>query len=69
MDKVETSFLETQEMKPLVWFRNIDYMFLFGPMDKRNLIHFLKNLADVALTLNSHMSQVKLVFHFLSELI
>ena len=34
-------------------------------MDKRNLIHFLKNLIDVTLILNLHMSQVKLVFHFL----
>ena len=39
--------------------------FLFGPMDKRNLIHFLKNLIDVTLLLNLHMSQVKLAFHFL----
>ena len=27
MDEVETSFLETQEMKPLVWFRYIDDVF------------------------------------------
>ena len=27
MDEVETSFLETQKMKPLVWFRYIDDMF------------------------------------------
>ena len=27
MDEVVTSFLETQEMKPLVWFRYIDDVF------------------------------------------
>ena len=27
MDEVETSFLETQEMKPLVWLRYIDDVF------------------------------------------
>ena len=65
MDEVETSFLETQEMKPLVWFQNIDMCLLFGPRDKRNLIHFLQNLIDVTLILTLHMSQVKLAFHFL----
>ena len=39
--------------------------FLFGPMDKRNLIHFMKNLIDVTLILNLHKSLVKRVFHFL----
>ena len=29
MDKVETSFPETQEMKPLVWFRYTDDLFWF----------------------------------------
>ena len=38
---------------------------LFGLVDKMNLIHFLKNLIDLALILNLHMSQVKRVFHFL----
>ena len=28
MDEVETSFIETQEMKPLVWFRYIDVFYL-----------------------------------------
>ena len=61
MDKVETSFLEIQKMKPLVWFRYIDVFYL----GKRNLIHFLKNLIDITLNLNLHMSQVKRVCHFL----
>ena len=28
VDEVETIFLETQEMKPLVWFRYIDVFFI-----------------------------------------
>ena len=40
-------------------------VFLFGPMGKRNLIHFLKNLIDVTLIWNLHLSQVTLLFHFL----
>ena len=31
MDEVETSFIETQEMKPLVWFRYIDDVFYLDP--------------------------------------
>ena len=27
MDKIETAFLETQELQPLVWFRYIDDIF------------------------------------------
>ena len=27
MDKFETSFLETQKLQPLLWFRYIDYIF------------------------------------------
>ena len=30
--------------------------FLFGSRDKKNLIHFLKNLIDVTLILNLHES-------------
>ena len=29
MDKVETSFLETHEMKPLICFQNIDVFFIW----------------------------------------
>ena len=59
MSKVETNFLETQEMYGF----NIQMMcFLFGSIDKGNLIHFLKNLIGVTLILNLHMSQVKLQY-------
>ena len=62
---METSFLITQEMKPLAWLQYKDDAFLFGLMDKRNLIHFLKNLIDLTLILNLPMSKVKRVFYFL----
>ena len=52
-------------MKPLAWLRYKDDAFLFGLMDKRNLIHFLKNLIDLTLILNLPMSKVKRVFYFL----
>ena len=32
MYKIETAFLETQELQPWVWFRYIDSIFLFGHM-------------------------------------
>ena len=56
MDEVETSFLDTQELKQLVWFRYIDDVFLSGIMDKKNLTPFLKNLIDLTLILSLHMS-------------
>ena len=39
MDEVETSFLETQEMKPLVWFLYIDdvfFIFFLEELDRCN---------------------------------
>ena len=65
MDKIETSFLETQEMKPLVWFRYKDDVFLFWTHGQEKLDLFLEELIDIILILNLHMSRVKLVFHFL----
>ena len=53
------------EIKPLVWFRYIDYVFFIWAHGQENLIHFLKNLIDVTLILNLHTCQVKRVFHFL----
>ena len=35
MDEIETNFLDIQEFKPLVWFRYIDAVFLFGHMVKK----------------------------------
>ena len=39
MDKFETSFLETQKLQPLLWFRYIDYIFFVWTHggEKRNI--------------------------------
>ena len=40
MDEIETKFLQTQELQPLVWFRYIDSVFfLFGPMVRINFCY------------------------------
>ena len=39
MDQIETEILRTQNHQPMVWFRYIDDMFLFGLMGKKNLNH------------------------------
>ena len=40
MDEVETEFLKTQELQPLIWFRYIDDMFLYGVIVRMNLTNF-----------------------------
>ena len=40
MDKVEIDFLEMQAVKPLVWLRYIDNIFLSGMKVRRNLMNF-----------------------------
>ena len=44
MDEVETSFLETQEMKSLVWFRYIDDLFFIRTHGQKKLDSFLEEL-------------------------
>ena len=44
MDEVETSFLETQEMKPLVWFRYIDDVFFIWTHEQEKFDSFLEEL-------------------------
>ena len=65
MDELETSFLETQEMKPLVWFRYIDDVFSIWTHGQEKLDSFLEELNRCNTFLNLHMTQVKRVFHFL----
>ena len=36
MDKIETAFVETQELQPFVWFRYIDDIFYLGTCWARN---------------------------------
>ena len=40
MDKFQTSFLETQQLQPLVWFRYVEDISLYGRMERKNLIVF-----------------------------
>ena len=44
MDQHETDFLETQILKPLVWFRYIDDSFLYGPTVKKIFWRVLTHL-------------------------
>ena len=44
MDEVETSFIETQEMKPLVWFRYIDDVFFIWTHGQEKFDSFLEEL-------------------------
>ena len=44
MDEVETSFLETQEMKSLVWFRYIDDVFFIWTHGQEKFDSFLEEL-------------------------
>ena len=39
MDQIETEILRTQNHQPMVWFRYMDDMFLFGLIGKKNLNH------------------------------
>ena len=43
MDEIETNFLDTQEFKPLVWFRYIDDVFFIWTHGKEKLEEFLKD--------------------------
>ena len=48
-DKFETSFLEIQQFEPLVWFRYVEDISLYGRMERKNLIvfwNFLKSLHE-----------------------
>ena len=46
MDKLETNFLKTQTLQPLVWFRYIDDVFFLQTHGEENLKRFLCNLDD-----------------------
>ena len=43
MEEVETGFLQTQRLKPLVWLRFIDDIFFIWTHGKENLKHFMKH--------------------------
>ena len=46
MDKIETAFLETQELQPLVWFRYIDNIFFIWTHGEKELQTFLCSLNE-----------------------
>ena len=46
MDKFETSFLETQQLQPLVWFRYLDDIFFIWTHGEEELNLFLKSLNE-----------------------
>ena len=46
MDKLETNFLKTQTLQPLVWFRYIDDVFFLWTRGEENLKWFLCSLND-----------------------
>ena len=43
MDQIESKFLQTQELKPLVWFRYIDDIFFIWNHGKDILKRFMNN--------------------------
>ena len=56
MDEVETSFLETQEMKPSVWFRYIDDVFFIWTHGQEKLDSFFEELNRCNLFLDLKVS-------------
>ena len=46
MDKIETAFIETQELQPLLWFRYIDNIFLIWTHGEQELQTFLCSLNE-----------------------
>ena len=66
MDKIETAFLETQELQPLVWFRYIDDIFLSGHFVSIKFQLFGVVLMISILTSNLNMSLAKKELYFLT---
>ena len=65
MDKFETSFLETQQLQPLVWFRYIDDIYCIWTHGEEELNIFLKSLNELRLVLSLPASPIKKVSRFL----
>ena len=57
MDEVETSFLETQEIKPFVWFRYIDDVFFIWTHGQEKLDSFFEEL-------NGYNSYLKFTYEY-----
>ena len=59
MDQIETTFLTTQSHQPMIWFKYIDDIFLFGLIGKKNLKSLSRILMPLIPIFNLRMSQVK----------
>ena len=64
MGQIENKFLRTQSHQPMVWFRYIDDIFLFGLMEKKNLKSLWQILMPLIPIFNLRMSLVKKVSPF-----
>ena len=62
MDKIETAFLEAQELQPLVWFRYIYDIFLSGHMVGKKLKTFCVVLLSSILTSDLHRVKQRKIF-------
>ena len=64
MSKFETSFIDSQQSKPLVWFRYIDDIFFYLDTRGRHLKTFLKHLNsfDPCLKFTNESSKESLPF-------
>ena len=61
MDNFETSFLETQQLQPLVWFRYIDDVFFIWTHVEEKLKVFLTVLMSLIPVLSLSMNPIKKV--------
>ena len=60
MDEIETTFLDTQEFKSLVWFQYIDDVFFIWKHGKQKLEEFLKDF-------NNYHPNIKFTHEFNEE--
>ena len=60
MDQHKTKFLESQTLKPLVWFRHIDDIFLIWTHGEEKLKKFMED----AMTLSLRTSLIKKGYPF-----
>ena len=60
MDDVQSKFLETQSLQPLIWFRYIDDLFFIWT-------HGEEKLQLVLTDLNNYIPHIKLTYEFNKE--
>ena len=66
IDKIETAFLETQELQLSAWFRYIDNIFFIWTHGEQDPKLFCITLMSFILISDLHMSQAKKALHFLT---